>query len=350
MPGDLHPDRFGYPIYNDVTRGINNTDGTYPECKFIKCKKCGFTMNTARHPKSWGEGNSYPTTTSNSSIVEKDSGLSAPATNSPVTYADMKCFSKNSVEGMWLFDATTGTTITDLSGNNRDITLSADASTLSPLDVGGIGTLSFGGSTYWERAVHDTVWRFSDDATRNYPFSVAMIVSTKGNEGGLMAFNDNLVSFSTGALDYWYLAHKDGVYAVCKLDTVGGDYYYGNSPTGYLNGSDWFIYPTLKVLVFTCSGSGHAFRLWENGVEVSLTAFATSTSFSAENALNLLSSRFLWGITPNYCSNQRIGMLAIFNRCLGPDEVTQINNSLLASIKPDVIVKGCPFCGTYNYD
>jgi hypothetical protein len=60
--GDLHPDKYGYPIYNDVTTGgRNRNDGVPPESGYIKCKKCGFTMNKHRHPKGWGDGITYTT-------------------------------------------------------------------------------------------------------------------------------------------------------------------------------------------------------------------------------------------------------------------------------------------------
>jgi len=59
---DLHPDKYGQSIDHDTTNsGRNANDGDYPEAKWIKCKKCGFTMNTARHPKGVGEGNVYDT-------------------------------------------------------------------------------------------------------------------------------------------------------------------------------------------------------------------------------------------------------------------------------------------------
>lgn len=54
---DLHPDKFGRAIDNSVVRtGKHNSDGDYPESEYIKCKKCGFTMNTAQFPKGRGEG------------------------------------------------------------------------------------------------------------------------------------------------------------------------------------------------------------------------------------------------------------------------------------------------------
>ncbi|MDP2942944.1 MAG: hypothetical protein Q8O36_05545 [Candidatus Omnitrophota bacterium] len=62
---NLHPDKFGQAIDNDVTtHGRNRNDGVYPENSYVRCKKCGFPMNKKRHPKGVGEGNSYATATS----------------------------------------------------------------------------------------------------------------------------------------------------------------------------------------------------------------------------------------------------------------------------------------------
>lgn len=62
---DLHPDKYGGRIDCEVTtHGRNRNDGVYPETSYIRCKKCGFPMNTKRHPKGVGEGNSYDTATS----------------------------------------------------------------------------------------------------------------------------------------------------------------------------------------------------------------------------------------------------------------------------------------------
>jgi hypothetical protein len=67
---DLHPDKFGQSVEADVTRyGRNNNDGTYPEDMYIKCKKCGFIMNKARHSKGWGEGNAQPNTLLNGAVL-----------------------------------------------------------------------------------------------------------------------------------------------------------------------------------------------------------------------------------------------------------------------------------------
>lgn len=62
---DLHPDKYGQAIDCDVTtHGRNHNDGVYPEKSYLRCKKCGFPMNTKRHSKGRGEGNSYATSTS----------------------------------------------------------------------------------------------------------------------------------------------------------------------------------------------------------------------------------------------------------------------------------------------
>lgn len=62
---DLHPDKYGQAIDNNVTRhGRNRNDGAYPEGSYIRCKKCGFSMSTRRHPKATGEGNTYNSPTS----------------------------------------------------------------------------------------------------------------------------------------------------------------------------------------------------------------------------------------------------------------------------------------------
>ena len=54
---ELHPDRgSGEVPCESVTHGLNADFSAYPETSYIRCKKCGFVMNKARHPKGWGIG------------------------------------------------------------------------------------------------------------------------------------------------------------------------------------------------------------------------------------------------------------------------------------------------------
>lgn len=54
----LHPDRgdAGEIPSESVTHGLNADFSAWPETAYIRCKKCGFIMNKARHPKGWGTG------------------------------------------------------------------------------------------------------------------------------------------------------------------------------------------------------------------------------------------------------------------------------------------------------
>ena len=45
---------------------------------------------------------------------------------------ESKLTSASNLKGLWFFDVRSGTSITDYSGNGNDITLSKDASQLSP--------------------------------------------------------------------------------------------------------------------------------------------------------------------------------------------------------------------------
>lgn len=79
--GDLHPDRFGSPIPNTTTTtGRNRNDGAYPESSYLKCKKCGFVMNSVRHPKGRGEGNSQPYTQLNGALTAGDTTINVDST------------------------------------------------------------------------------------------------------------------------------------------------------------------------------------------------------------------------------------------------------------------------------
>ena len=53
---EVHPDKGSGPINNDQVRSGRNADQGLPESGFLKCKKCGYTMNKLRHPKGWGDG------------------------------------------------------------------------------------------------------------------------------------------------------------------------------------------------------------------------------------------------------------------------------------------------------
>lgn len=68
MSYNVHPDRDFYgPIRHDSVNYGKNQDYTdFPEDGYVKCKKCGFTMNRIRHPVGWGSGT---TTVEGDSIV-----------------------------------------------------------------------------------------------------------------------------------------------------------------------------------------------------------------------------------------------------------------------------------------
>jgi len=95
---DLHPDRYGNPIGNDVTTyGRNRNDGTYPESAYIRCLKCGWTMNTVRHPNGWGSGNTNVYTQLNGAVtasattitVDSTTGFKTPKTGSITAFASV---------------------------------------------------------------------------------------------------------------------------------------------------------------------------------------------------------------------------------------------------------------------
>lgn len=52
-----HPDRGPESIpCVEINHGLNADFTQYKESCYIKCRKCGFTMNTQRFPKGWGTG------------------------------------------------------------------------------------------------------------------------------------------------------------------------------------------------------------------------------------------------------------------------------------------------------
>lgn len=53
----VHPDRGAESIpCVSITHGLNADFTALPETAYIRCRKCGFILNTARHPKGWGTG------------------------------------------------------------------------------------------------------------------------------------------------------------------------------------------------------------------------------------------------------------------------------------------------------
>ena len=54
----VHPDRGAEEIpCISITTGLNADFTGLPETAYVRCRKCGFIMNKARHPKGWGDGN-----------------------------------------------------------------------------------------------------------------------------------------------------------------------------------------------------------------------------------------------------------------------------------------------------
>jgi len=68
-----HPSRGPKPIENtSVTSGRNAEHPTWREDGYLKCNKCGYTMNKHRHPKGWTDGIRIQTTYSNWDEVNWD--------------------------------------------------------------------------------------------------------------------------------------------------------------------------------------------------------------------------------------------------------------------------------------
>lgn len=56
----VHPDRGAAEVpCISITHGLNADFSALPETAYIRCRKCGFMMNKARHPKGWGTGISF---------------------------------------------------------------------------------------------------------------------------------------------------------------------------------------------------------------------------------------------------------------------------------------------------
>lgn len=59
----LHPDKYGKTIeHGAVTHGVHQEPRS--DNRFVKCKKCGYTLDRTRHQKGHGEGNTWTTATS----------------------------------------------------------------------------------------------------------------------------------------------------------------------------------------------------------------------------------------------------------------------------------------------
>ena len=55
-----HPDRGAENIpCIEINSGLNADFTQYKESAYIRCRKCGFIMNTQRFPKGWGTGISF---------------------------------------------------------------------------------------------------------------------------------------------------------------------------------------------------------------------------------------------------------------------------------------------------
>lgn len=182
---------------------------------------------------------------------------------------------RSNVKALWLFDALTGTTVTDRSVGGNNLTLSADASGLTPGASGRLATsLTFASSAYYE-AADDDDWDLSGPLPFTIIWAGALTDASLGNF--LTARN-----IQTGANSRRWRFATDGsdrLIGVVYDDTSVGvrGRYASSAVTG--DEGTYHVYQ----MVYDGGTTNGAVRLYRDGVQVDDTDTGSGTFSNITN-------------------------------------------------------------------
>ena len=96
---ELHPRIVREPILStEPSIGLNRSFRPFPESKWIKCSRCGHTMNISRHPKGWQDGVTHPSTQLNGAVsagagtitVDSTTGFLTPLSGTITAFSGLR--------------------------------------------------------------------------------------------------------------------------------------------------------------------------------------------------------------------------------------------------------------------
>jgi lysophospholipase L1-like esterase len=214
------------------------------------------------------------------------------------------------------FDSKIGTVVNDLSGNGKNIALSADALTLSPKRVGVLDTLTFGASNTWEYADAADL-SFGDGAGNDSPFSVIW-------------FGKPVYTASTSLIT----KRREYQLFISGLSTGPAFLLYNNDGTAYIGrriGS--FAVPSTSdyvTFIGTYSGSklSSGIKLYQNGIRVDDTDYQTGSYPGMTPGDNVIGNYRLNGEVKEAIGTGEFGFVAIVSGELTAAQVKQIDTAI----------------------
>lgn len=238
--------------------------------------------------------------------------------------AGQYCTASN-IKGLWLFDPVSGTTVYDRSGNSRNFTLSANASTLSPSFAGLCPYLNFSSSAYFDTPDHDD-FSFGDGSTDN-TFSIILLINPTSfaNNPWLFAKEDS----TTGAAkrEWSVFVFSNTMYVRLYDNSTGG--YIGRQYNTSIAGDtgSWHTY----ICTYSGNSSASGVKIYRDGVQVDNTDYTSGSYTAMENtAANVGNYRIYTDGLLSYIASAKYGAVSVIKEELTATQVNNISDRLLA--------------------
>jgi hypothetical protein len=243
------------------------------------------------------------------------------------TFVNLKTIPYNStvahgkIRGLWIFDQDGAvTTIQDRGSHNHDVTLSANADTLTPQVAGLCPSLKTAQATgYWD-TIDDDDFTFGN-AVSDQAFTMVLLVAP-GTSTGSFRFLSKL-DLTTGATQReWEIYVASGVLsATCRDQSAGASR--GRSYSVALEDSGlWVTY------IVTYDGLGApltGMKIYRNGVRIDDTDITSGTYTAMENTTSLVGSYHTVAAGTKTHANCRYGAVSIIADCLNQTQINRLD-------------------------
>lgn len=239
--------------------------------------------------------------------------------------------SSSNIRRLCFFDETGATTtIKDRSSNLTNMTLSANASTLSPTVVGSCRNLNFTSSAYWEFADSNDLSFGNGTADSAFSIVTLMNLNSLSAASTILAKRDKTTGNTQ--LEYDFQIDTNKLVFWCIDNSTNGyiGRYYNVAISGDIG--SWHVYAG----TYSGSSSAAGFKIYRDGSQIDNNNYVGGSYTAMENLTakvgNYSTSA---GGTREYISNAKQGFIMIIAEELTATQVKNITNTLLTYVGND---------------
>ncbi len=239
----------------------------------------------------------------------------------------------NAIEGLWIVDSLTGTIFKDLSGKNRNMTISKDISNLDPSNYKNITYFNVNASDeYFDTP--DTDGLSFGNGTTDDPFCIVSFVNPNNVTGGEILGKYDVTSGNLKR-EYNFEIYQNFMAFQLWDNSAGGC---KGRKTDAILASDigsWHTY----ISTYDGSGTNSGIKIYKDAIQVDTTNHASGTYTAMENLGAKVGNYYTdAGGSKTSISSAKYGILAVIRSELTQQQITNINNLCQSFIIDDPVL------------